>query len=380
MSCNPIRYVDIAAQFDEQKGDLLPIIETVLKSGQYVGGLEIEAFETEMAAYLSVKHCIALNSGTDALILALAGLGIGTGDEVITQSNSFIASAAAIAHLGAKPVFADVLPDQSIDPSSIREMITARTKAVMPVHLTGRIGEMDEILAVARSHNLKVVEDAAQSIGSTWRGIRAGGLGDAAGFSAHPLKNLNALGDAGYLTTNDDACADTARLYRNHGMADRNTVVRWGSVSRMDALQAAVLRYRLKHLPDVIRKRQCNAARYRSQLDRSTVYFPNPRPHAEDTFHTFVIQTNNRDGLAAHLKANGIDSAIHYPVPIHRQPAAKSLTVSAGALPNTERQAGRILTLPIHQFLSEADIDRVAAAVNEFARQSDNTAEMEINA
>ncbi|MEQ9489836.1 MAG: DegT/DnrJ/EryC1/StrS family aminotransferase [Alphaproteobacteria bacterium] len=380
MSPDPIKYVDIAAQYAQEKEELLPILETVLQSGQYVGGAEIEAFESEMAAFLSVKHCVALNSGTDALVLALAGLGIAAGDEVITQSNSFIASAAAIAHLGAAPVFADVLPDQSIDPASVREKITSRTKAIMPVHLTGRVGDMDELSDIARQNGLKIVEDAAQAIGSTWRGKMAGVLGDAAGFSAHPLKNLNALGDAGYLTTDIDACAETARLYRNHGMIDRNTVVRWGAVSRMDALQAAVLRYRLNRVSGIIERRQVNAARYRNTLDRNLVYFPEPRPYASDTFHTFVIQTDNRDGLAQHLKASGIDTAIHYPVPIHLQPAASSLNIRPGALPATERQAGRILTLPVHQHLSETDIDRVADAVNGFLRQQEASPEMEHNA
>jgi len=366
MSSGPIKYVDIAAQYEEEKDELLPIIETVLKSGAYVGGREIEAFEAEVTALLPVKHCVALNSGTDALILALAGLRIGPGDEVITQSNSFIASAAAIAHLGATPVFADVLPDQSIDPASVEDRITSRTKAIMPVHLTGRVGDMDAIGAIAKEHGLFIVEDAAQAIGSTWRGKQAGALGDAAAFSAHPLKNLNALGDAGYLTTNDDACADAARLYRNHGMIDRNTVVRWGSVSRMDAIQAAVLRYRLSRLPDIVARRQNNAALYRAKLNRERIYCPEPRDHAIDTFHTFVVQIDNRDSLAAHLRDEGIDTAIHYPVPIHLQPAAKHLGIEPGSLPRTEEQAGRILTLPIHQHLTEGDIERVVEAVNAF--------------
>lgn len=366
MSASLIKYVDIAAQYAEEREELLPIIDEVLKSGGYVGGGVIEEFEADIAAYLSAKHCVALNSGTDALILALAGLGIGRGDEVITQSNSFIASAAAIAHVGAKPVFADVQPDQSIDPESVRSHITSRTKAIMPVHLTGRIGDMDTINQIADQHDLHVVEDAAQSIGSEWNGRKAGTLGDAAGFSAHPLKNLNAIGDAGYLVTDNDKCAETARLYRNHGMQDRNTVVRWGSVSRMDSIQAAVLRYRLTNLENVIAKRTANAARYRAGLDSRSVYFPEPRINAVDTFHTFVIQVDNRDGLAAFLKERGIASAIHYPVPIHLQPAATQLGCSVGDLSTTEEQAGRILTLPIHQYLTGSDIDRVIEAVNTF--------------
>lgn len=362
----PIPYVNIGAQFAEERDELMPIIEDVLRSGMYVGGPWNDKLETALAERCGTNHAIALNSGTDALILALAALGVGRGDEVITPPNSFIASTSVIAHLGATPVFADVLADQNIDPAEIERKITSKTKAIMPVHLTGRIADMGPIRELAARHGLAVIEDAAQSVGSLYDGKPSGSLGDVGCFSAHPLKNLNACGDAGFLTTDRDDVAEFARLYRNHGLVDRNTVTRFGAVSRMDQIQAAILHYRLGKMDALIEKRRRNAALYRALLDPKLAFMPPCREIEFNTFHTFVIQVDRRDALQAHLGEQGISTAIHYPVPIHLQPAAAYLGHKAGDFPATEEQSGRILTLPVNQNMTEADVRRVADTVNRF--------------
>jgi len=363
-----VPYVDLAAQYAEERDVLLPLLDRVLGSGQWVGGARVEAFESAAARYLGAKHVVGVASGTDALILGLRALGIAAGDEVITPPNSFVASTAAILFAGAKPVFADVLPDQNIDPAAIEAAITPRTRAIMPVHLTGRMAKMDGIMAIAGRQGLAVIEDAAQSIGSRLNGRHAGTFGNVGAFSAHPLKNLNAMGDAGFLATDDAALAGKLRLLRNNGLADRNTVVEWGVVSRLDTVQATILEHRLRSLDQVIAARRRNVAHYRDRLDRRRIFMPPCRNEEFNTFHTFVIQTDERDALRAHLADRGVGTAIHYPIPIHLQPAAEGLGYAAGDFPVTERQAGRILSLPIHQFLSRHDIEYVADVVTEFCR------------
>jgi dTDP-4-amino-4,6-dideoxygalactose transaminase len=363
-----IPYVDIAAQWAEERAELLPIVEGVLASGQYIDGPAIAEIEAKMAALCGVRHAVALNSGTDALILGLKALGIGPGDEVITPPNSFVASTAAIVHVGAKPVFADVLPDQNIDPEQVAAAITPRTKAIMPVHLTGRVADMHPLNDLARRHGLFVIEDAAHAIGSTYDGRSAGGLGHVGCFSAHPLKNLNACGDGGFITTDDDKIAAQVRLLRNHGLADRNTVHLFGYVSRMDNLQAAILAYRFDRLPEIVRRRRDNAARYRALLDPEYVFVPPDRQIEFNTYHTFVIQVDHRDALQRHLAEHLIGTAIHYPVPIHLQPAAAALGHKPGDFPATERQAGRILTLPVNPSLTQEQVEEVASRVNAFLR------------
>jgi len=361
-----VPFVNLRAQMDEERASLLPVVTAALERGDYIGGTDIERLETALAARCDVEHVVALNSGTDALMFGLLALSIGRGDEVITPSNSFVASTAAIVHVGATPVFADVCDDQNIDPAEIAAKITSRTKAIMPVHLTGRICDMDAIELVARRHGIKIVEDAAQSIGSLYHGRNAGIFGDVGCFSMHPLKNLNAAGDAGFLTTSDAAVAARVRKLRNHGMIDRDTIGEFGFVSRLDTLQAAILRVRLDRLDSVIERRRHNAALYRRLLDPTHVYIPSERPDTVDTFHTFVVQVDRRDALKAWLADRKIGTAIHYPRPIHLQPAAERLGGRVGDLPVTERQASRILSLPIHQFLSEADIAYVARSTNAF--------------
>ena len=361
-----IPYVNLAAQWEMEKKDLLPIIEEVMSSGWFIGGKHVDNFEEQTAQFCGVKHCVALNSGTDALVCGLIALGVGRGDEVITPPNSFIASTAAIAHIGAVPVFADVLADQNIDPSKVEEVITDRTKAIMPVHLTGRVARMAEINEIASRHNLGVIEDAAQSIGSKIDGVNSGAAGDVGCFSAHPLKNLNASGDAGFLVTDNSEIADRVRSMRSHGLVGRNIVEQFGYVSRMDALQAAILCYRLERLPEVIDRRRQNAMRYFDKLKVLDLQLPHEAENEFNTYHTFVIQLERRDELADFLKARGIETAIHYPVPIHLQPASKYLGHAKGDFVATEEQADRILTLPVHQYLDDAIIDQICSAISEF--------------
>ena len=366
MSTASVPYVNLVAQWEDEKHDLLPIIESVMSSGQYVGGEAVDRFEQKAAELCGTRFCVALNSGTDALVFGLLALGVCPGDEVITPPNSFIASTAAIVHLMAKPVFVDVLPDQNIDPSRIERAITSKTKAIMPVHLTGRIASMNAILEIAKHHQIPVIEDAAQSVGSLYSGRPSGSLGGIGCFSTHPLKNLNACGDAGFLTTDDEDIAKQVHLSRNHGLADRNTVEQFGNVSRMDTLQATILEYRLSRLSQVIEKRRKNADMYRELLNSSQIHIPEEREEEFNTYHTFVIQCDKRNELKRYLMKQGIETAIHYPVPIHLQPAASHLGYRKGDFPVTETQSERILTLPIHQYLQEYTIINISNCINAF--------------
>ena len=361
-----VAYVDLSAQYREERDEILRRVDDVLSSGQWLGGPAIETVEQVLADRLGVRHVVALDSGTDALILALEALGVGPGDEVITPPNSFIASAGAIAATGATPVFADVGEDQNIDPAAVEAAVTPRIRAIMPVHLTGRVAEMPAIMAIAERHGLAVVEDCAQAMGSRLNGRPAGSYGRLACFSAHPLKLLNAAGDAGWVATDDARLAERVRRGRNHGLIDRNTGLTWGRVSRMDAVQAAILLNRLARLDSVIERRRAHAARYAQRLDSRHVFIPPDRPDEFNAVHSFVVQVDRRDELQGYLAERGIETKVHYPVPLHLQPMAEPLGYRLGDLPVAERQARRILSLPVHQMLSPEDIDYVAAAINGF--------------
>lgn len=363
-----VAYVDFAAQFAEERVDILACVEQVFAAGVFVGGAAVADLEAKIAGYLGSGHVVAVNSGTDALILAMRALGIGAGDEVVTPPNSFVASTGAIVAVGARPVFADVRADQNLDPAAVEKAITAKTRAIMPVHLTGRVADMDPIMEIALRRGLPVVEDAAQAFGSRYRGRPAGTIGDVGCFSAHPLKNLNAAGDAGFIATKDAALAERLRRVRNHGLADRDAAVEWGIVSRLDTLQAAILKIRLGRVDSVIERRRHNAEHYRERLADTPAFVPPCRAHEFNTFHTFVVQADQRDELKAFLAARGIETAVHYPLPIHLQPAARALGHKPGDFPVAEAQARRILSLPIHQFLTDDDIDFVAETISEFYR------------
>lgn len=361
-----IPYVNLAAQIGGERQEIMDRIEKVLFSGEHIGGTAVSEFEGDVSRYTGAAHCVSMNSGTDALLLSMLAMEIGSGDEIITQSNSYIASAAAIALVGAKPVFADVLEDQSIDPDDVKRKITSRTKAIMPVHLTGRIGEITRLVSIARKQNLRVIEDAAQSIGSTHNEKHAGTFGDVGCFSAHPLKNLNACGDAGYCITNDSSIAKSIRRLANHGLTKRGWAENWGTVSRLDPIQATILSYRLSKLELLLQTRIKNANIYRDMLSAKQVFLPETRPAYRDTFHTFVVQVDKRDDLIQFLSGHGIQTSIHYPHPIHLQPVGKKLGWQEGDLPNTEKQSKRIITFPVNQTLQASEIEFVAIKVNQF--------------
>ncbi len=359
-----VPYVNLGAQFAQDREHILACVTEVFARGEFVGGEMVEGLEVALAEYFGVGHSVTLNSGTDALILAMKALGLGAGDEVITPPNSFVASTAAIVAVGATPVFADVRADLNIDPAAVAAAVTSRTKAIMPVHLAGRMADMNPIVEIAKHHRLFVIEDAAQAMGSRYEDRLAGAIGHLGCFSTHPLKNFNAAGDGGFVTTSDAELAMRIRRLRNHGLVDRDTVAEWGTVSRMDALQAAILTQRLPHLDSVITRRRENAERYRAHLDPAHVFFAPPRGPEFHTFHTFVVEVDRREGLQTYLADRGIGTAVHYPVPIHLQPAARDLGYARGDFPLAERQATRVLSLPIHQSLSAADIDYVVASIN----------------
>lgn len=360
MSLYSIPYVQVNKQYEEECGELEAVVRDVLANRSHVGDKIVDELEEELAVYCGTKYAVALNSGTDALIFAMLTAGIKKGDEVITPPNSFVASTSSIIHIGAKPVFADVLPDQNIDPDAVEAAITKRTKAIMAVHLTGRLCQMDKLQKIADKHGLLIIEDAAQSIGSQYNGKKSGSFGTAGCFSTHPLKNLNACGDGGFVTTDNADIANRVRRLRAHGMVDRVTVEEWGFVSRMDTMQAAILKFRLGRLQSVIERRRANAKYYQDNLMHGNIFFPECRKEEYNTFHTFVIQVDNhRDALQEHLSKLGIKTTIHYPIPIHLQPAAKSLGHKKGDFPVTEGQSGKILTLPVNQYMTRADQNAV---------------------
>ncbi len=362
----PVPYVDLCAQYAEEREALLARIDSVFRSGDFVGGEFVQRFEQAAADYIGVSDVVGVGSGTAALELGLWALDIGAGDEVITPPNSYIASTAAIVRAGARPVFADVGPDQNIDAAAVEAAITPRTAAIMVVHLTGRMCDMAAIMAIAKRHGLAVIEDAAQAMGSSFAGRRAGAFGAIGCFSAHPVKNLNAAGDAGFIATSDPEIAERLRLLRRQGLETRDLANEWGTVARLDNLQAAILDYRLGRLDRLISRRRDNAAVYADRLDARHVFRAAPDARGVETFHTYVVQCDRRDALRAHLAEAGIGSAIHYPIPIHLQPAAASLGYKAGDFPRTEEQAARILSLPVQQYLGAETVGYVADVVNGF--------------
>ena len=362
-----IPYVNLKKQYQLERKSILKILDKTFSSGSWVGGDEVIRFEKNIAKICKTKYCVALNSGTDALTLSLHLLGVKKGDEVITPPNSFVASTATIVHLGAKPIFVDVKDDQNIDENKIEEKITKKTKAIMPVHLTGRMCAMDKIMKISKKYKIPVIEDCAQSILSKYKNKMSGAWGDVGCFSAHPLKNLNAMGDSGYLTTNNKELYLKVKSLRSHGMDNsRDNIKNFGHVSRMDNIQAAILNFRLKNLKKTIIVRRKNLDTYLKYLDTKKVYFKKENLNEFNTYHTFVIQVEQRDKLKEFLKKKGISTAIHYPVPIHLQSASKDLGYGKNDFPETELQAKKILTLPINQFLKKKDIIYISNLINNF--------------
>jgi dTDP-4-amino-4,6-dideoxygalactose transaminase len=363
-----IPFVDLARQFRSIESELTQAFLDFGRSGKYIMGEKLESFERKSAEFCGVKHAIGVADGSDALFLILKAIGIGAGDEVITATNSFIASAWVIVAVGAKPVLVDVAEDFNIEPQKIEAAITPRTKAIIPVHLTGRAAAMDEINGIAERYGLKVVEDAAQAIGANYRGRRVGSLGTAAGFSLHPLKNLSVYGDGGLITTNDSKLNAKLRLLRNHGLRNRDECEIWGYNSRLDTLQAAFAEIKLARLDAWNRRCREIANAYQDDLS-AYVQVPVDQPWEECVYHNFVIRTERRDELMVHLKEKGVDTRIHYTIPIHLQDAARDLGYRQGDFPNAELYAQTMISLPIYPELTDDEVRYVITATKKFFRK-----------
>jgi dTDP-3-amino-3,4,6-trideoxy-alpha-D-glucose transaminase len=358
-----VPFVDLAADYRALKQAIDRAVARVLAGGWYILGQEVAAFEAEFAAYCGVGHAVGVASGTDALLLALRALAIGPGDEVITVSHTAVATVTAVTLSGATPVLVDVEPAYyTLDPAAIVAAISPRTKALIPVHLYGQPANLDEILAIARQYGLFVVEDCAQAHGALYHGRRVGSFGHLAAFSFYPTKNLGAMGDGGAVVTTDGALAERLRWLRQYGWQERYISAHAGYNSRLDELQAAVLRVKLAHLDAANEARRALAGAYWQQLADLPLVLPEERPLTNHVYHLFVIQTAAREALQARLAAQGIGTAVHYPVPIHRQPAYAHLPAR---LPVTERLAERILSLPLAPHLTMEALAHVCRAIKE---------------
>jgi dTDP-4-amino-4,6-dideoxygalactose transaminase len=342
-----VPYFDLKKQFSGLRNEIREALDRVCSNTSFILGEEVSEFEKEFAAYCEAKYCVALNSGTSALHLALLALGVKPGDEVITTPNTFIATGETICYTGAKPVFVDIDPKTAnLDPTLIERVMTERTKAILPVHLYGRPADMAPILQIAQKYRLVVLEDACQAHGARYRGRRVGSIGRAAAFSFYPSKNLSAYGEGGALTTDDGGIAELARALRNHGQSGPYTHARIGYNYRMDGFQGAVLRVKLKRLEQWNARRKEIAALYRSVLQGAKVEIPLDDPRDDGVYHLFVVYVEQRDAVRAALEARGVHTAIHYPRPVHLQPAFAALGFGPGSFPHAERACERVLSMP----------------------------------
>jgi dTDP-4-amino-4,6-dideoxygalactose transaminase len=360
--------LDLRLQFAPLREEILAAIARVCDEQRFIMGPEVEGFEEEAAAFIGARHAIGVSSGTDALLLALMALRVGPGDEVIVPTFTFFATAGSVARLGATPVFVDVDPATlTLEPAAVRDALTPRTRAIIPVHLYGLCADMAPIAAIAARAGVTVIEDAAQAIGADAGGARAGTLGAMACFSFFPSKNLGAFGDAGLVTTGDDALAARLRLLRNHGQEPKYHHAEVGGNFRLDALQAAVLRVKLRHLPAWTAARRTNAARYGELFARSTaaphVRVPSEPPGRTHVYHQYVVRVGRRDRVRAHLAARGVGTEVYYPVPLHRQACFRGL--SAPGCPHAEAAADEVLALPIYPELTPAQQAHVVDAMAE---------------
>jgi dTDP-4-amino-4,6-dideoxygalactose transaminase len=367
--------LDLQAQFRPIREEVLAAILRVCDSQRFILGAEVEQFEQEIAALVGVRHAIGVSSGTDALLVALMALGIGPGDEVVTTTYSFFATAGSIARVGARPVLLDIDPlTFNISTEAVSAAMTSRTRAIMPVHLFGQCADMDPVLAAAKRAGVPVIEDAAQAIGAAYHGRSAGAMGALGCFSFFPSKNLGAFGDAGLVTTNDDDLAARVRLLRTHG-AERQYYHRLvGGNFRIDALQAAVLRVKAPHLAGWTGARQRNAERYRALFESAgltdRVGLPAVSPRGTHVYNQFVVRVPRRDHVRAALQARGIDTAVYYPVPFHLQECFAYLDYRSGAFPRAEEAAASTLALPIYGELSDAQLQYVTTSLGEALGQA----------
>ncbi len=364
-----VPFVDLKVQAAALRDEFEPAIWSVIERAAFTMGPELTAFEGEFARFCGCAHAVGVSSGTDAVKLALIAAGVRHGDEVIVPANTFIATAEAVSHAGATPVFVDCLDDTAlIDPDAFDAAITPRTTAVVPVHLFGQPADMDAVSAIAARRHLLVVEDACQAHGATWSGRPAGSLGTAAAFSFYPGKNLGALGDGGAVTTSDPAVAERLALYRNHGSADKYSHTVVGYCDRLHNLQAALLSVKLRHLPAWNEARRAAARAYDDALDGVEGVVPIARrPEAEPVYHLYVVQVDDREAVMKRLREAGVDTGVHYPVPLHLQPAYAHLGYRRGQMPVAERLASRIVSLPMFPEITPEQqgyvVERLSAAV-----------------
>jgi dTDP-4-amino-4,6-dideoxygalactose transaminase len=356
-------------QYRQLKSEIDAAVSAVLDDGRYYLGPACQSLEQEIAALCGVPFGLGVNSGTDALALSLAALGVGEGHEVITTSFTFFATAEVISNLGATPVFVDIEPHTfNLDPRRIEAAITERTQAIMPVHLFGQMADMNAIMELARSHNLAVVEDAAQALGATYEGKPAGSFGDATGISFFPTKNLGACGDAGMVVTPRDDVGENVRLLRFHGSGGALTYRQLGVNSRLDDIQAAILRVKLQKLKEWNELRQTHAARYNEALTGARYVTPYCDPRCSHIYHQYTIRAPERDALQVFLDERGIDSKVYYAVPLHQQPVYEDLGYRPGQLRHCEEAAGEVLSLPVSPEMSVSQQDRVIEALRDFDR------------
>jgi len=363
-----VPFLDLKAQYQSIREEIADGLQKVLEDTAFAGGPYVAEFEKAFAPYCASQYAVGVGNGTDALWVALIGLGVGPGDEVITAANTFIATAEAISFCGAKPVFVDVQPQTfNMDPAAFEAAITPRTKAVIPVHLYGQTADMEPILAIARKHNLWVIEDASQAHGAEYQGKPAGSLGQAGCFSFYPGKNLGAYGEAGGVVTNDTALVEKMRMFRDHGQRQKyyHGMVGWNA--RMDGFQGAVLSVKLKHLPAWTEARRAHARRYNELLANVPgVTTPTEMPWAKHVYHIYAILVDNRDALMKTLADEGVATGIHYPIPLHLQEAYQDLGYHAGQFPVAEALAARQVSLPMYAELTDAQIEHVAAVIKAF--------------
>jgi len=363
----PVPITDLGLEYDAIKAELVPLLQKILRSGSYVLGPEVGQFEKELAAYLGVKHAVGVNSGTDAILIALRALDVGAGDEVILPAMSFFATVEPIILLGARPVFVDIDPvSYAIDPVAAAARITSRTKAIMAVHLYGLPADLPALSTLAAKHHIPLVEDMAQAIGAACGSKKAGAWGEMACLSFYPTKNLGACGDAGAVLTSSDTLAERVKSLRNHGAKVKYHHEEVAYNSRLDEIQAAVLRLKLRRLEAWNEKRRTLAHEYTARLQGLPVTLPIEVPERHHVFHLYSIATERRDELKAFLQKQGISTGLHYPIPLHLLPALKTLAHREGDFPVSEKLARQTISLPLYPFMSVQDVRDVADAVRQF--------------
>jgi dTDP-4-amino-4,6-dideoxygalactose transaminase len=362
-----ISFMDLKAQHKPLEQELIEAVTKVIQSCGFVLGPEVAAFESEFAAFSKAAHCVALNTGTSALHLALLAAGIGPGDEVITVPHTFVATVSAIRYAGAKPVLVDIDPRSfTMDPELLAKAITPKTKAILPVHLYGQMADMDPIVDLAKKHNLTLIEDACQAHGAEYKGRRAGSIGDMAAFSFYPGKNLGACGEGGGATTNSEAHAKTMRMLRDWGQDRKYNHLLEGYNYRMDGIQGACLRVKLRHLEEWTEGRRKVAARYLAALGGDRKFrLPEELSDRRHVWHIYALRVADRDTFMKWMGERGIQTGIHYPTPVHMQPAFKVLGYEQGAFPHSEKAAAEVVSLPMFPELTEDDQNKVIAALKE---------------